>query len=83
MKMKKMAALLIGTVMVLGLAGCGSQNTQGSRSGQNSASTVQAAGGSAETQSTSVSEHPHTTEALHDASTEASSETSTDNMAGP
>lgn len=42
--------------MVLGLAGCGSQNTQGSRSGQNSVSMVQATGGGAGTQSTSVSE---------------------------
>lgn len=74
MKGKKMAAFLISTVMVLGLAGCGSQNTQGSRSGQNSASTVQADGGSAETQSTA--------EALPDVSTEVSSEASTDNMAG-
>lgn len=56
MKGKKMAAVLISTVMVLGLAGCGSQNTQGSRSGQNSVSMVQATGGGAGTQSTSVSE---------------------------
>lgn len=80
MKMKKMTSFLISTVMVLCLAGCGSQNTQGSQSGQNSASTVQAAGGSAETQSTSVSEQPDTAEstaeALPDVSTEEASEPS-------
>ncbi len=86
MKMKKMTSLLISTVMVLCLAGCGSQNTQGSQSEQNSASTVQAAGGSAETQSTSVSEQPDTAEstaeALPDVSTEVSTETLTDSMTG-
>lgn len=82
MKMKKMTSLLISTVMVLCLAGCGSQNTQGSQGGQNSASTVQAAGGSAETHSTSVSEQPDTAEALPDVSTEVSTETLTDSMTG-
>lgn len=86
MKMKKMASLLISTVMVLCLAGCGSQNTQGSQGGPNSASTVQAAGGSAETQSTSVSEQPDTAEstaeALPDVSTEVSTDTLTDSMTG-
>ena len=86
MKMKKMTSLLISTVMVLCLAGCGSQNTQGSQSGKNSASTVQAAGGSAETQSTLVSEQPDTAEstveALPDVSTEVSTETLTDSMTG-
>lgn len=86
MKMKKMAALLISTVMVLCLAGCGSQNTQSSQDGQNSASTVQEAGGGAETQSTSVSEQPDTAEstaeALPDVSTEVSTETLTDSMTG-
>lgn len=42
MKMKKLTAILLSTVMVLGLAGCGSQNTQNS---QNSAPSVQTAGG--------------------------------------
>jgi len=82
MKMKKMTSLLISTVMVLCLAGCGSQNTQGSQGGPNSASTVQAAGGSAETQSTSVSEQPDTAEALPDVSTEVSTDTLTDSMTG-
>lgn len=83
MKMKKMTSFLISTVMVLCLAGCGSQNTQGSQSGQNSASTVQAAGGSAETQSTSVSKQPDTAEALPDVSTEEASEPSqTENETG-
>lgn len=86
MKMKKMTALLISTVMVLGLAGCGNQNTQNSQSRQNSALTVQAAGGSAETQSTSVSEQPgtveNTTEALPNALTEVSTETLIDSMTG-
>ena len=87
MKMKKMTSFLISTVMVLCLAGCDSQNTQGSQSGQNSASTVQAAGGSAETQSTSVSEQPDTAEstaeALPDVSTEEASEPSqTENETG-
>lgn len=86
MKMKKMTSLLISTVMVLCLAGCGSQNIQGSQGGQNSASTVQAAGGSAETHSTSVSEQPDTAEstaeALPDVSTEVSTETLTDSMTG-
>lgn len=86
MKMKKIAVLLISTVMVLCLAGCGSQNTQGSQSRQNSASTVQAAGGSAETQSTSVSEQSSTAEStaetLPDASTEVPTETLTDGMTG-
>lgn len=86
MKMKKIAALLISTVMVLCLAGCGSQNTQGSQSRQNNASTVQAAGGSAETQSTSVSEQSgtaeSTTEILPNASTEVPTETLTDGMTG-
>lgn len=86
MKMKKIAVLLISTVMVLCLAGCGSQNTQGSQSRQNSASTVQAAGGSAEMQSTSVSEQSSTAEStaetLLDASTEVPTETLTDGMTG-
>lgn len=86
MKMKKIVALLISTVMVLCLAGCGSQNTQGSQSRQNNASTVQAAGGSAETQSTSVSEQSGTAEStaetLPDASTEVPTETLTDGMTG-
>lgn len=86
MKMKKIAVLLISTVMVLCLAGCGSQNTQGSQSRQNSASTVQAAGGSAEMQSTSVSEQSGTAEStaetLPDASTEVPTETLTDGMTG-
>lgn len=86
MKMKKIVALLISTVMVLCLAGCGSQNTQGSQSRQNSASTVQAAGGSAEMQSTSVSEQSGTAEStaetLPDASTEVPTETLTDGMTG-
>ena len=86
MKGKKMAAVLISTVMVLGLAGCGSQNTQGSRSGQNSVSTVQATDGGTGTQSISVSEQSdtveRTAETLPDASTETSLDVSTDNMAG-
>lgn len=86
MKMKKIVALLISTVMVLCLAGCGSQNTQGSQSRQNNASTVQATGGSAETQSTSVSEQSSTAEStaetLSDASTEVPTETLTDGMTG-
>lgn len=82
MKMKKIAVLLISAVMVLCLAGCGSQNIQGSQSRQNSASTVQAAGGSAETQSTSVSEQSSTAETLPDASTEVPTETLTDGMTG-
>lgn len=81
-----MAAVLISTVMVLGLAGCGSQNTQGSRSGQNSVPTVQATDGGAGTQSTSVSEQSdtveRTAETLPDASTETSLDVSADNMAG-
>lgn len=86
MKMKKIIALLISTVMVLCLVGCGSQNTQGSQSRQNSASTVQAAGGSAETQSTSVSEQSGTAEStaetLPDVSTEVPTEILTDGMTG-
>lgn len=76
MRMKKMTAILISTVMALCLAGCGSQN------GQDSASTVQAASGGAETQNTSVSGQPGTAEALPDASTEVPTETSTGSMTG-
>lgn len=83
MKMKKWTALLISTAMVLGLAGCGSQNTQGS---QNSISSVQATGGNAETESAPVSEQPgaaeNTADALSNASTEASTEISSDSITG-
>lgn len=47
MKIKKLTAILLSTLMVLGLTACGSQDTQSGQSVQNSVSTVQDAGGSA------------------------------------
>lgn len=68
MKMKKFTAILISTVMVLGLAGCGSRNAQSS---QNSAPSIQTAGGSTERENTPVSEQPDTAGVSTDAGTEA------------
>lgn len=82
LKMKKMTAVLMSAVMILGLAGCGSQSSQ------NGTSAVLADGGNAETESTPVSEQPSTaentaeatTEIVTDSSEEATAEAVTDSL---
>ncbi len=64
LKIKKMTAVLMSVVMILGLAGCGSQSSQ------NGTSAVLVDGGNAETESTPVSEQPSTAENTAEATTE-------------
>lgn len=82
LKMKKMTAVLMSAVMILGLAGCGSQSSQ------KGTSAVLADGGNAETESMPVSEQPSTaentaeatTEIVTDSSEEATAEAVTDSL---